>query len=83
MNNTLLAHVTSPEMRGTAFGIFFFTAFAVGSFASSFSGYVAQTFGLRWVYLGLGTSAFFLIWVAFFLLRLKKNRPSASSPGGA
>jgi len=83
MNNTLLAHATSPEMRGTAFGIFFFTAFAVGSFASSFSGYVAQTFGLRWVYLGLGTSAFFLIWVAFFLLRLKKNRPSASSPGGA
>jgi MFS family permease len=78
MNNTLLAHVTSPEMRGTAFGIFFFTAFAVGSFASSFSGYVAQTFGLRWVYLGLGTSAFFLIWIAFFILKLKKSRPSAS-----
>jgi len=80
MNNTLLAHATSPEMRGTAFGIFFFTAFAVGSFASSFSGYVAQTFGLRWVYLGLGNSAFLLIWVAFFILRLKKNRLAASSP---
>jgi MFS transporter, FSR family, fosmidomycin resistance protein len=82
MNNTLLAHATSSEMRGTAFGIFFFTAFAVGSFASSFSGYVAETFGLRWVYLGLGSSAFLLIWVAFFLLRLKKNRFPASSPGG-
>ena len=81
MNNTLLAHATSPEMRGTAFGIFFFTAFAVGSFASSFSGYVAQTFGLRWVYLGLGCSAFLLIWVAFFLLKLKKSRSSVSSSG--
>jgi len=81
MNNTLLAHATSPEMRGTAFGIFFFTMFAVASFASSFSGYVAETFGLRWVYLGLGGSAFLLIWVAFSLLRLKKSCPSASSPG--
>jgi MFS family permease len=79
MNNTLLAHATSPEMRGAAFGIFFFTAFAVGSLASSFSGYVAETFGLRWVYLGLGSSAFLLIWVAFFFMRLKKGR-SASSP---
>jgi len=81
MNNTLLAQATRPEMRGTAFGIFFFTAFAVGSLASSFSGYVAETFGLRWVYLGLGSSAFLLIWVAFFLLRVKGSRPSASSPG--
>ena len=83
MNNTLLAHGTSPEMRGTAFGIFFFASFAVGSLASSFSGFVAQTFGLRWVYLGLGISAFLLIWVAFFLLRLKKSRPSALSPKAA
>jgi MFS family permease len=81
MNNTLLAQATSLEMRGTAFGIFFFTAFAVGSFASSFSGYVAETFGLRWVYLGLGSSAFLLIWVAFFLLRLKKSRSSVLFPG--
>jgi len=81
MSNALLAHTTSLEMRGTAFGIFFFTAFAVGSFASSFSGYVAETFGLRWVYLGLGSSAFLLIWVAFFLLRLKKSRSSVLFPG--
>jgi len=81
MSNALLAHTTSLEMRGTAFGIFFFAAFGLGSLASSFSGYVAQTFGLRWVYLGLGSSAFLLIWVAFFLLKLKKRRPSASSPG--
>jgi MFS family permease len=81
MSNTLLAHTTSLEMRGTAFGIFFFAAFGIGSLASSFSGYVAQTFGLRWVYLGLGCSAFLLIWVAFFLLKLKKSRSSVSSSG--
>ena len=80
MNNTLLAHVTSLQMRGTAFGIFFFTAFGVGSLASSFSGYIAETFGLRWVYLGLGSSAFLLIWVAFFLLRLKKSRSLSVIP---
>jgi MFS family permease len=72
MNNTLLAQYTPEEMRGTAFGIFFFLAFVFGSLASSFSGFVAQDFGLRWVFMGLSSSALLLIFIAFFMLKLKR-----------
>jgi FSR family fosmidomycin resistance protein-like MFS transporter len=75
MNNTLLALYTPREIRGTAFGIFFFVAFGFGSLASSFSGFIAQEFGLQWVFMGLSGSAFLLIFIALFILRNQKNRP--------
>ena len=78
MTNTLLARHTSEEMRGTAFGIFFFAAFGFGSSASSFSGWIAQRFGLQWVFLGIGGSVLFLILLSFLLLSIKK--PGALSP---
>jgi MFS family permease len=74
MNNTLLAQYTPGEMRGTAFGIFFFVAFVFGSLASSFSGFVAQHFGLQWVFMGLSGSAFLLILIALLILRMKPRR---------
>jgi sugar phosphate permease len=61
-------------MRGTAFGIFFFLAFVFGSLAATFSGFIAQHFGLQWVFMGLSSSAFLLIIIAFFVLKMK--RPS-------
>jgi MFS family permease len=70
MNNTLLAQYTPGEMRGTAFGIFFFLAFVFGSLASSFSGFVAQSFGLQWVFMGLSSSALLLIFIALFILNM-------------
>ncbi|MDI6754425.1 MAG: MFS transporter [Thermodesulfobacteriota bacterium] len=73
MTNVLLARYTTLEMRGTAFGIFFFAAFGIGSLASSFSGYIAQNLGLPWVFVGLSFSTMFSIFCAFFLLRLKKQ----------
>jgi len=73
MNNTLLARYTTLEMRGTAFGIFFFVAFGFGSFASSFSGWIAQRFGLQWVFLGIGGSVLLLILLVSILLRVKKT----------
>ena len=77
INNTLLARHTTAHMRGTAFGIYFFSAFAIGSLASSYSGFVAQMFGLQWVFLGLSGSAFLLIFFAFLLLRIREsNGPS-------
>jgi MFS family permease len=74
MNNTLLAQYTPPEMRGTAFGIFFFVAFVFGSLASSFSGFVAQYLGLQWVFMGLSSSAFLLILIALLILRMKPQK---------
>jgi len=77
INNALLARHTTVHMRGTAFGIYFFSAFAIGSLASSYSGFVAQMFGLQWVFLGLSGSAFLLIFFAFLLLRIREsNGPS-------
>jgi predicted MFS family arabinose efflux permease len=73
INNTLLARHTTAPMRGTAFGIYFFSAFAIGSLASSYSGFVAQTFGLQWVFLGLSGSALLLIFFALFLLKVKES----------
>ena len=72
MNNTLLAQYTPVDMRGIAFGIFFSIAFGFGSLASSFSGYIAQNLGLQWVFMGLSSSALFLIFIAFLIYRIKK-----------
>jgi len=72
MTNVLLARRTTLEMRGTAFGIYFFAAFGVGSLAASFSGYIAQRFGLPWVFLGLSGSVLVLILITFIYLRIKE-----------
>ena len=75
MTNTLLARYTAEEMRGTAFGIFFFAAFGFGSFASSFSGWIAQSYGLQWVFMGIGGSVLLLILFVSMLLRIKRAAP--------
>jgi FSR family fosmidomycin resistance protein-like MFS transporter len=72
MNNTLLAQYTAVEMRGTAFGIYFFLSFVFGSLASSFCGFIAERFGLKWVFLGLSSSVLFLIFTAFLLVRIER-----------
>jgi MFS family permease len=69
--NVLLAQRTTVPMRGTAYGVFFFAAFGLGSMASSFSGYIAQRFGLPWVFVGLSFTTVILIAVAFVLLKIK------------
>jgi MFS family permease len=73
MMNVLLARFTTLEMRGTAFGIYFFAAFGIGSLAASFSGYVAQRFGLPWIFLGLSGSVLLSIFFTFILLNLKSR----------
>jgi MFS family permease len=74
MMNVMLAHNTSPRMRGTAFGIYFFAAFGLGSLAASFSGYIAQTFGLRWVFLGLSGGVLLAIFSSAVFWRVAKRR---------
>lgn len=73
MLNVLLALRTTVEMRGTSFGIHFFAAFGIGSLAASFSGYLAQEFGLQWVFLGLSGSVLASIILAYGFLRLKAD----------
>ena len=74
MLNVLLAHRTTVEMRGTSFGIHFFAAFGIGSVAASFSGYIAQKFGLPWVFLGLSGSVLVSIFFGYIFLKLKNHQ---------
>jgi len=71
MVNTLTARYTTLKMRATAFGIFFFAAFGLGSMAASFSGFIAQNFGLPWVFVGLSASNLILIVLSFMLLKVR------------
>jgi sugar phosphate permease len=59
-------------MRGTAFGIYFFLSFVFGSLASSFCGFIAERFDLKWVFLGLSTSVLLLIITAFLLVKIER-----------
>ena len=74
MSNALLARYTASGVRGTAFGVFFSIAFGFASLASSFSGYIAQKFGLQWVFMGLSSSILLLIVFVFLLQKIKKSK---------
>jgi MFS transporter, FSR family, fosmidomycin resistance protein len=74
VNNTLLAHGTPSDMRGAAFGILFFMAFCLGSMTSSFSGYIAQKFGLQWVFMALSSGVLGLIIFAYLYSKIQKPR---------
>jgi MFS family permease len=58
-------------MRATAFGIYFFAAFGIGSMAASFAGFIAQNFGLSWVFVGLSVSNLILIALSLLLTRVR------------
>ncbi|MDP6783734.1 MAG: MFS transporter, partial [Dehalococcoidia bacterium] len=67
----LIADYAPRRLQGRMFGIAFFMAFGLGSFAAAFAGWVAEASGTSavFVYLavvGIATiiSAFFLIWMA-------------------
>lgn len=77
MTNVLLAQNATLEMRGTAFGIFFFAGFGLGSLASTLGGYIAENFGLPRVFLGLGVGVLFLSLCCYLFLKIKKQpRPA-------
>jgi MFS family permease len=71
MGNSLLARHTTVKMRGTAFGIFFFASFGIGSAAASFSGFIAQTFGLPWVFVGLSFTTLLLVLLGLILMKVR------------
>ena len=71
MINTLTARYTTLKMRATAFGIYFFASFGIGSMAASFSGFIAQNFGLPWVFVGLSGSTLVLILLSLMLIKVR------------
>lgn len=70
IGNSLLASYTSNRYRGMSYGLFFFMGFGMGSFATSFSGYVADRLGVQAVFMGLGVFLFCGFILSFVLMRL-------------
>jgi len=82
MLNTVTAHYTTLEMRGTAFGIYFFAAFGLGSMAASFAGFIAQNFGLPWVFIGLSATNLILILLSVMLMKARNPLEAMGLAGG-
>ena len=75
----LLSRYTSVRFRGTGYGIHFFLTFGVGSFASTLSGYMADLFGLEWIFYTMGFLFLVSGMLAFVLVILSRKIPRVSS----
>jgi len=53
VENGLIANYTPPHLRSSSYGLKFFLTFGLGSFASGFSGYVADNYGFNSVFFAL------------------------------
>lgn len=73
VENSLIAQYTPPGLRSSSYGLKFFFTFGVGSFASAFSGYVADHFGFSSVFLALGGVIFLLVLVVALLCIVAKE----------
>ena len=76
----ILARYIGPRHRGTGYGIHFFLGFGVGSFASTLSGYMADLFGLEWVFYTMGFLFLVSGILAFVLVILSGQRSPVSPP---
>jgi MFS family permease len=77
--NHLLAGYTNEQFRGTAYGIFFFLNFGVGSFASTLAGYMADRFGLEWIFYAMGFLFSISGLLTFTLILLSQKNRAATS----
>lgn len=75
----ILAGYIGPRHRGTGYGIHFFLGFGVGSFASTLSGYMADRFGLEWVFYTMGFLFVVSGILAFVLIVFARQRPPVTS----
>ncbi|MSQ33783.1 MAG: MFS transporter [Dehalococcoidia bacterium] len=76
--NTLVAEYTPAQLQGRSYGLSFFAAFGLGSFAAGFSGVVAARLGIQWVFVVMGGFAFLVALLALvLLLRALGRRPAA------
>lgn len=71
--NYLVADYCPPAWRGRIFGISFFGVFGIGSFSAGILGYIADRFGVNWVFMiSAGFGLLVLICVLFLLVRARR-----------
>ncbi len=73
MTNTLLSRLTPAKWQGTAFGVNFFLSFGLGSFGTSFAGYIGERFSLGASFQGLGAAATLAVPLALLLWYLRRG----------
>ncbi len=73
VGNSLVAKYTDEGGRGLGFGIYFASAFGIGSLASGFSGMLADRFGLGSIFLVLGGLIFLGFLAMLYLARINKS----------
>lgn len=76
----LLARYTSVRFRATGYGIYFFLTYGVGSFGATLSGYMADLFGLEWVFHTMGFLFVASGMLAYVLVILSRKRTSNTFP---
>jgi MFS family permease len=79
VENNLIAHYTPSRLRSSSYGLKFFLTFGIGSFASGFSGYIADNFGFSSVFLALGGVIVVMVIVIAFLNVAAKEAPVEAS----
>ena len=75
VGNNLVAKYTDERGRGLGFGIYFASAFGIGSLASGFSGMVADRFGLGKIFFVLGGLNFLGFLAMAYLARTSGSGP--------
>jgi len=65
--NSLTGAVSPEKMRGTTYGVFFFTSFGIGSVSQSLAGYLADNYGLEAAFQSLTIFALIALFLSFFL----------------
>ena len=71
--NALAAEYVAPCMRGRVFGLIFFGAFGIGSFAGILGGIVAESFGSGTVFVALAGVSTLVVAAAVALLMYSRN----------
>jgi len=66
--NNLIADYSPTAWQGRSYGIFFFCNFGIGSFSATLLGYVAERFGINWVFTAMAGIALITMGVIMTLL---------------
>ncbi len=79
VENSLIAQFTPSHLRSSGYGLKFILTFGFGSFASGFSGYVAENYGFNSVFLALG-GVILLIVIVTTLLNVVAREKRVEAP---
>jgi len=70
VGNALIANFTHSRSRGIGYGISFFLSFGVGSIGAAAGGFIAERFGVQYVFPVLGIVLLPTLILAFYIYRL-------------